>query len=482
MPNKSIKTVSLDTGSSTIISVENIGKEDINFPEFCFGVMGRVPLKDQPDELVFVDKSNPEAKIIIQKSRYGLPTQYTRDLRLALMRIAMRKNNFKKNRFQTNVTEILDEMGISVGGKNIKDLKKHLDILVGTRIKFIESFFDIKSGEKSTTTTNFSIMGGYRLVEMEDIRKHSASLSDSVSELYWNEYFYEKSIENARNLINFDYSLYTSLKGDISKQLYSFLNKRSFKKNMFRIDLSILAYEKLGISKKRPFSKIRFALKKSHEVLLKSGFLSQEPIFEKTSNDTEFVVYYFSKKRSQHASKQTELFIESDYEEAKMLLEAIGVTEGQTGRLVKQYGLNKILDSLELMRLQFTKGTIKSPKKWLFACLKNDFDMDAMDAQHIEQTTAIFEDVDTRKQLEIESKALVQSKQDEQNIDQWIGQNPSQFWNKCREFYKQLDEEDFYKMNIDSVVLKTGQDPAEVVMENPVYRTIVRSTVLKELL
>lgn len=54
------------------ICIVDVGKMDINFFEFCFGVIGKKIIKNELNFLVYEDLNYLDRKIIIVRSVYGL--------------------------------------------------------------------------------------------------------------------------------------------------------------------------------------------------------------------------------------------------------------------------------------------------------------------------------------------------------------------------------------------------------------------------
>jgi len=467
-----------------IIPLENLTMEDINFPEFCFGIIGKIPFKDQPDELTFVDKINPDAKITIVKSNHGLPTQFTRDLRLALIKLAMKKNNFSTELTEATASEILREMGLVDSGGNFKLLRKHMDILVNTRIKFFNSYFDKVQGKSISSELDFSILQGYLITE----QKSSKSNDGFKGYFLWQKFFYENSVKNAKNLIDLDYSTYTELKGDITKQLYSFLNKRSFGKNEFRIALDVLAYTKLGISTERSLSKLRFDLKKAHLNLLNIGFLSKTPEFIKTRDKQEHIVYTFSDKYAEKLTNDS-IFPEDTHSVTlKEELSNLGfATDGQIGRILKEYSQKQVKDAIDLYKIESQKTKILDPKKWIFACLKRGYDMTSLDQSREAKLKQKEEDLlnqqKAQEYTEIKRKEELFSKQKKDAVDKWILENTSQYFTKCGELYKELVDTNnaFFIKIIEKQTLLSGKSASEVIMENSILSSMVRERIAESL-
>lgn len=468
-----------------IIPLENLTMEDINFPEFCFGIIGKIPFKDQPDELTFVDKINPDAKITIVKSKHGLPTQFTRDLRLALIKLAMKKNNFSTELTEATASEILREMGLVDSGGNFKLLRKHMDILVNTRIKFFNSYFDKVQSKSINSELDFSILQGYLITEQK-----SSKASDGFKGYFlWQKFFYENSVKNAKNLIDLDYSTYTELKGDITKQLYSFLNKRSFGKVEFRIALDVLAYTKLGISTERSLSKLRFDLKKAHLNLLNIGFLSKTPEFIKTRDKQEHIVYSFSDKYTEKLTHDS-IFPEDPHSVTlKQELNNLGfTTDGQIGRILKEYSQKQVKDAIDLYKFESQKTKILDPKKWVFACLKRGFDMTSLDqsreAELKQKEEELLNQQKAEELAEFKRRAELSSELKKDTVDQWILENTSQYFSKCGELYKELvdSKKTFFIKLIEKHTISSGKTPAEVIMENSILSSMVRERIAQSII
>lgn len=476
-----------------IIPVEDLGSEDINFPEFCFGLTGKIKVKDQPQDLVFVDKRNPNAKITLTRGRYGFPNQFTRDLRLALMRIAQRKNHFKDDRFIVNASEILEEMGLSKNGKILTILRNHLEILQDTKITFENAFFDKSQTQMLNRRIRFSIISGYDIVELKTVRekkKDEGKWEGFGGSVIWQQYFFENSLQNAKNLINFDYSFYLSLKGDITKELYQFLNKRKYNKQSLKIELKVLAFEKLGINRSQEdkISKIRYKLKQCHKELISKGFLSREPKFLKQGG-TEYVLYNFDVEEvflDEPKEPEALIPISSQWEELKEKLVALKFTEGQVGRLFRNHSSEQILEALELFEHSAKTSNIKNPKKWIWACLKQEFDNSELveQKQQIEESKkrAEKEKEERLKQEKLEEEKRELEKIRTQKVDTWIAQNTLEWVKFCENYIENRFESEnagFYKMFLEQVKRK-NKEPLDLFMSSPMFNVGVRQEILKK--
>jgi len=488
------KTKKKDVVKTRIIPVEDLGSEDINFPEFCFGLTGKIKLKDQPQDLVFVDKRNPNAKITLTRGNHGFPNQFTRDLRLALIRLAQRKNRFDDDTFQVNATEILKEMGLSKNGKILKILRDHLEILQDTKITFENAFFNKSDSQVLNRRIRFSILSGYDIMELKDIRERKTQeekWSGFSGYITWQQHFFENSLRNAKNLIDFDYSFYLSLKGDITKELYQFLNKRKFNKENLKIDLKVLAFEKLGMNRSQEdkLHKVRYRLKQCHKELISKGFLMAEPKFLKQGG-SNFVYYRFDVEDLylSETTKEPEPLIPPSikWDELKQRLLKIKFTEGQVGRLFRSYSSEQVLEAIELFEHSSKTSTIKSPKKWIWACLKQEFDNSEL-AEQKEQIEEARKRAEKEKQKKLEQEKLDAEKklieeEKTRKINEWIANNSFEWMEKCRSYLENRFEEEnsgFYKMFIKQVK-KQDKTPLEVFMNTSMFNSLIRREILEE--
>ena len=492
--------------NTNIIPYENLSKDDINFPEFCFGLIGRVPLKDQPSELIFVDKKNPKSKICVSKSEFGFPTQFTRDLRITLSRLSFQKNQFKTRKFKVSGSEILREMGIAINGKSINLLRKHLDILTNTRIVFKNSYYDKATKTNFQGEKNISVIQGYEILTKD--RKSRDENGELVGNVYWQEQYFNAYLKNASNMIDIDFVLYSRLNGDITKQLYLFLNKRRYNKDIFRISLEVLAFEKLGINISRPIRKVKFDLKKSHEELIRTGFLSEVPNFDKGSDGKWFVEYSFSTNalfsnfnqfpKLQNADNKFLQEIEisknsnpeitqiNPIEILKQQLLKIGLNVSEIGKLIDSYSEAKIQEAIELFETTIENKTkIRNPKLWIFACLKNDFDTTVVvqKKKKIKEAKLIIEVEEKEKAIkksedELKIKESIQRKQ---KVDEWIANNIEEYV-EIRQDYITVLQEKGGVMWQQLVKMANKQDKtfAKIITEYPIYSSQLRNSIWEQ--
>lgn len=355
---------------SKIVNTQLLGKVDINFPEFCFGIIGKMPVADQPKDIIYKLQGDDTKKVTVIRSSYGFPDQKTRDLLYALMRITYRKNGFTNSRVPCSLHEMAKELGVTNTGNNLKVIKKHLDILRGAQLKFENSFFKKMDSTLSRNTMSVGVLANYfyrevskdgKLIELSDID------DDSLAQGYftWDEIYFKTSLQTSVNLIDFDYSLYLSLGKDTAKQLYLFLNKRRYSVPSLRMPLNEIAFTIMGISEKmsEKMFKVRQQVRQANKLLFDLGLFRQIPRFEKEFGK-EYVIYIFNQHTPiplfEEETTQISLEQGGTFNTIKNILIGFRATEGQVASLVKRYDNEKLLKVLKQLDLQYeNKSTVK---------------------------------------------------------------------------------------------------------------------------
>jgi hypothetical protein len=503
---------------SIVIPIENIGKIDINMPEFCFGLIGKTKVEDQPGFIEIKDKYNSDRKIVITRGGLGFPNQSTRDTLIVLMRLAYQKKKFDSRSTPITASEILSELGVSKGGKGLKQLKTNLDILQQTQIKYINSFFDKRTGEVSTGTFAFSILGSYYIKELGiNVPDWMISNEELVRGFVtWEENFFNGIIDNAKNLISFDYAKYMSLGKDISKQLFIFLSKRSYSSQSLQLPFKELAYRKLGISQTRDLYKVKYDLKDVHQSLIKLNVLDNLPEYF-TAQGEEWIRYNFSKydiakKLQEHENNLVNPTLDSliqdlresiemvppptqhqdltrlsgtgiDDEVTKKRVLALALSEASYGKMVVKYGIAKLVDSLDLLDAELKAGTnVRTPKKWLLACLNQNFDMNSL----FEDRQKLVEIANNQKLLEIQTQKQNQTNQQatelltqkNRQINDWINQNPFEYVEECETYASDIFKAGGVMAKQLTKLAKEGHKKAsKVVQENQLFVATVRTTI-----
>lgn len=437
------------TKPNKTISLSDSTKMDINFPEFCFGIIGKIPKANQPDEITYQDKKDPNKYIKIVRSIYGFPDQSTRDLLMCLLRLTLHKNNFREQKVPISANSIFKEMGLTPSGAGLKILRKNLRILQGTSIEMQNSFFD-KQGKAVKDTVVLSLLSGFRIREME--KNYDETGEFMWGWIWWSELFFDVSLENARNLIDVNYTFYRSISGDIAKQLFLFLNKRSYNQASLRLELDVLVFEKLGMNTNLPIAKIRQQLRKASQNLFDQGFLKQLPFFEKHPySGKEYITFYFYPSLAEDQVLQaTPLIGNTERDIVAEIMIKLGMTEGQVGRFFKQYDVSKLRQNLEFVDFIQNHSKTKIQKITnLFADIL--LHSDKYDFSEFENWK---KDQEQSKQREVEREAQRQQEYEQEQakaerevaikkaMQEWleIPQNELKYETRIREVINELDK------------------------------------------
>jgi hypothetical protein len=487
---------------SNSIDPQDISKEDINFPEFPLGFLARQQLTNER-EISFNSFSDPELKITIQQSTRGYPTQSTRDTYRALMKLTLKKTRFTSRSINVSAREIIQEMGQTVGGSQLKQLKQNLFILAGTRIVFENSFYNKNKKRYETDTVNFGIISSFRLKEFKEDENFLRELVGE-SQIIWNETFWDFSMQDSKNLINYDYSYYIQLKGNLTKELYILLNKRCYNKSKMVIGLECLAYEKLGLSTTVSKAKAKQQLKKAHTELLSTGYLKEMPRFVVNSSGELDVVYEVSQDKKVVTTtsniavndfkpdEMTEVSILETVEVDQTIKEKlinIGFTQGQVGKFFVKHGIEKIELYLALLELSQAKGKVRSPKAYFLCAINEGWDIGILnqgmqndvDSSKTSDTTVnsvtINEIVRIEKPLEQDSLFMETSK-----VDRWIDVNPGKYFEYCRDFLRQLKSNNpFLSKQIEKLSIQDKQEEVDVLQKRPIFSQMVKQKLSEEI-
>lgn len=356
-------------------TLSNGGKIDVNFPDFCLGINGKVGSKGQESQMIhkiipFKD-SNPyiERTVTIIRSGLGFPTQKTRDILLAMIRIAIRTNGLKECTFPCTIEDIMDELKLVRGGKNSKVVMNNLDILIGTVVKFNSSYIKMQDKDEDNGTNYVESVIAFNLLSGYSFRKYSNGVilpAEDTTEytkgyITWNAEFFKHALIEGHNLINFDFEIYTSLEGDLARQLFQHLSKQAYWAKDYKRPLEVIAHTILGISRISGTARVKQTMKEVHKTLMKKGVLKVEPVFYKNSKGVEHIHYTLCKKDFCVETKKQETPVKPASRKASLL----------TGRVGKDYEeyLDEHADPHFAQEIKAKKGisqldesTIKKPK------------------------------------------------------------------------------------------------------------------------
>lgn len=262
-------------------------KEELNLVEYPLQYLG---FKVPPDvktvewhgEVATSDGKVYKASWIVTGSdKYGLPRYKDRDVLLALLYF------WKQQGFQSqilrisNVLKILELLKWDTSSKGYKELENSINRLVGVTIVATNSFWD-------NSTKDYLKSTAFHILDSADFKKegHMISLTVKASDKFW------ESIKNGY-LKTTDLDFYLSLETPLAKALYSYLDKKAYKNEDFKIEVMKLASH-LGMSLNQGYKHIKSAIKDVSNLLITKGFLYSYN-FEK-EGETECVIFSFNRE------------------------------------------------------------------------------------------------------------------------------------------------------------------------------------------
>jgi len=335
------------------------GRDEMNLAEFPFTVLSRRVPKDIKT-LKFTDSfTDRDGNLIARKwtiaatDEFGLPTAYDEELCMALLQLTKERTNFQERRVFFTKYELVRLMGWSNDGKSYRRIKDGFDRLSGVRIIAEDSFFNIKN--KTYVTDNFGIIGHYHLYDEEkDVPNPNYG---KMSYFEWDGMLFESL--QAGYVKQLDTEFYFSLDSSISKRLFRFLDKRFFKQSTVRIGLSLLAHEKLGLSRSHAWSStIKQKLNPAIEELVNKGFLDPRTHYEKR-NGSDWVVFTRVPKKLRTASNKPP---DSKRTNLTQQLTSRGVAENVAADLISHFPQETLREKIEVFDWLLNKNDAKVSK------------------------------------------------------------------------------------------------------------------------
>lgn len=215
------------------------------FPFTCVALKNLKTLKEYHYERWIKDRSkNRSLKqewTMIAAPNNHLPGPFDLDVKRALDKIVFNtgiENVVQTKKVSFSIYQIVEILGLKMGGAAYKNIKESLKRLHTTRYESKNAFF-LKSS-KQYVEDSFFIIERLNLKEINDL-----SSTRSHVTVYFGSYYLESL--KAHYIKPFDFGFYLSLKNPIPKRLYGILDKRSFTSKK-------IVYELIELAKVIPLS------------------------------------------------------------------------------------------------------------------------------------------------------------------------------------------------------------------------------------
>ena len=280
-------------------SLFTTSRDEMNLAEFPLAVLS-TRINPNVKTLEFSDTQKMPNGDLVERQwiltgadKFGLPTATDDDVVLGLICLTM-DQGFRDRKVYFTRYELLRILRWSTEGKSYSRVTKSLDRLSGARIRATNAFYD--NSLKAYQTKNFGIIDAY---ELNDER---GSQHDPNSFFIWSEVIFDSFKAGFVKKIDLDF--YFGLNSSVSRRLYRYLDKHFYYKHTVEKSLTVLAFEKLGLSRTYKYvSSIKQQLTPACEELVATGFLSD---FEFLSRGSVHTVR-FSKANQQEPSPVHEI-------------------------------------------------------------------------------------------------------------------------------------------------------------------------------
>lgn len=349
-----------------------VGRDEMNLAEFAIGLAS----DRNPKECKTVERSQssylPDGTRLDQtwtitgSDKHGLPRAGDDDILLALIKLAF-DQGLEDRRVHFSRYEVLELLKLDHKGRNYERIESALQRLSGVRVLAKNAFWD--NSRKSYISTSFGIIDSYCIIE--GAKRTSSQPEMPFTYASFNEEFFNSM--KAGNVKRLDLSFYNSLRSSISKRLYRYLDKRSYRRSVFSIEVNTLATVNLGLdtTKRSHFSQIKQKLEEAHKELSEKGFLGDWEYRQTRERSVWQVHYNFEKVRQAARVSEAKESINSD--EATLIARGIGSRVAAT--LARAYP-ERIAAKVDMFdHLKGIKSPVlaKNPLGWLRKAIEDDY-------------------------------------------------------------------------------------------------------------
>ncbi len=307
-------------------------------------------------------------------SQYGYPTPSAEDTVIALLELTKETNDFTDRKVNFSRYQVLKKMGCSLSKQYYQRLQDDLDALSGIRIKSKNAFWD--KSKKKYVTISFGIIDDYALYGDALLSDDDNQTTLHFSIFRWNEVFFNSL--KAGYIKYLDTDFYFSLDYPTTKKLFRLLDRRKYNADVVWFDLSMLAHEKLGMSRSYTAKwKIAEKLKKAHDELQAKGFLTGfefKKEFDDNFGEKRWHIYYYFDLEVNGVEAITTP--ENKKETAYSALIREGIHEDRAAELIAKCPEDRLVKQLKYFNfLKSTKSPniSKNPAGYLYNAIKEDY-------------------------------------------------------------------------------------------------------------
>lgn len=331
-----------------------LGRDEMNLAEFPFALLSdRAP--EGFNTVTFEDTVEGKDGKLVRRAwtvtggeKFGLPVAGDEQVYVALMEIT-KEAGFDQRTIPITRYDLIKRLGWAHKGDSYRRLRDSLDRLLSVTIKAERAFWD-KAAQRYVDV-GFHIIDDYALYDEAPGRKRSRSQAEPAAQaalplsfISWNQVIFRSM--RAGNIKQLDTAFYFSLRSNLSRRLYRYLDKKRYDgKGTFRIGMRKLAFEKLGMSRNYYPSHIRQELQRAHEELTAAGFLRKVHYLTARGSTESVVVYHFTTRNDALAREPLALPgdnglepLPDSLEDLRQALVDIGITPAVARQLVADAG------------------------------------------------------------------------------------------------------------------------------------------------
>ncbi len=171
-----------------------------------------------------------------------------------------------------------------------------------------------------------------------------------------------------------DTGIYFSLSTPLARRLFRYLDKQRYDaKATYRMGLTKLAFEKLGMSRNYYPSQIKRELQPAHDELIDKSFLRKVSYYRpQRPGAEELVLYTFApRQRPGHGPVVELAAVEGDDLYARLV--ALGITEAVARQLIVNYAAHHINRWVSYCEYKLAQGWLphESPAAWTVAAIRS---------------------------------------------------------------------------------------------------------------
>ena len=390
-----------EPAGDTVLASPRLGGDEMNLAEFPFALLAdRHPAGVATLEFTdtIIGKGGEQVTrvwTVTGAEEFGLPLAADEAVYVALMEVT-REQGFQSRTLHLTRYDLIHRLGWPDKGQSYHRLHAALDRLLGVTITAQRAFFDRR--QQRYVDVGFHILDDYVLFDEQPGRKHrDGRVYIPQSYVSWNQIIFQSFQDG--NLKQLDVGFYFSLRSALSRRLFRYLDKKRLDgKPVFRIGLSKLGFEKLGMSRNYYPSHLKQELRRAHEELQLKGFLRRVEYTRPGKEAPEQVVYYFPSGREHARPAPAGAGVE-----LMALLVSQGVTRAVAEKLVRQYP-DRIAAQLEYLPYRGAQD----PAALLVEAIRSDWSSPALYLQAQAEGEEIRREAEARRGMEEKRRAQEQ--------------------------------------------------------------------------